>query len=115
MWHWALEVKVARMLRNNGDLEPAAVSHILSPYDDSATRDCLKVLRFTDALRRAVVIIGYDYDEAPLDVLIRDFETLASLRVQLGPRAASQFSGAVHPYHRRGSICGWQMLDKVIA
>jgi hypothetical protein len=57
------------MSPNNGDLEPAAVSHILSPYDDSAIRDCLKVLRFTDVVRRAVIIIGYDYERAPLDVL----------------------------------------------
>ncbi len=41
---WAIEVKMLRVMRDNGSLEPPAVMHILSPYpaDHSAVTDCPK-------------------------------------------------------------------------
>ena len=33
-----------RLVRNNGDIEPSAVGHILSPYEESALIDCEKLL-----------------------------------------------------------------------
>ena len=34
-----------RLLRNNGDIEPSAVGHILSPYEESALVEFLAGLR----------------------------------------------------------------------
>jgi hypothetical protein len=41
---WAIEVKMMWLLRNNGDIEPSAVGHILSPYEVSALVDCEKLV-----------------------------------------------------------------------
>lgn len=108
-WDWALEVKVARLLRSTGGIEPAAVSHILSPYGESALYDCTKILRFAPTKARGIVIIGYDYPGLPLSALIDDFEVLARRRVSLGTRAEAEFSGSVHPYHRKGCIMAWEV------
>ena len=42
---WALEVKLARVRRDNGTYENTAVKKILSPYADdrSAVTDCVKL------------------------------------------------------------------------
>src|SRR5262245_24664134 len=44
---WAIEVKLARLGRDNGTYEDAAIKKILSPYPDnrSAVTDCVKLLR----------------------------------------------------------------------
>ena len=80
-----LELKYARMKRSDGRMEEAALSRILSPYRESALVDCGKVLRFSTALHRGVVIVGYDYPDLPIEPLIEDFESLATKRVALGP------------------------------
>ena len=108
-WQWAIEIKVARVFRNNGDLEPSAVSHILSPYEESALRDCVKILAFERVNRRAILIIGYDYPAYPIEVLIEDFETLAMRRVSLGGRVSAAFSGHIHPFHRQGWMFAWEV------
>jgi hypothetical protein len=42
---WAIEVKLARLGRDNGTCEDAAIKKIFSPYPDdpSAVTDCIKL------------------------------------------------------------------------
>ena len=97
------------MKRSDGRLEEAALSRVLSPYRESA----LTVLKFADASRRAVVIVGYDYPDVPLEVLIDDFELLARRRVRLGVRCSAPFRAPEapnHSLHQHGSIVGWEVF-----
>jgi hypothetical protein len=52
---WAIEVRLARVGRDNGTYEDAAIKKILSPYADdrSAVTDCVKLARSGFAGRRA--------------------------------------------------------------
>jgi hypothetical protein len=111
-WEWALELKYARMKRSDGKHEEAALSRVLSPYQESAIVDCAKVLRFLPAMKRAVIVVAYDYDDLPVEPLISDFELLARRRVQLGARQTAHFAAAEdaeHSIHRRGMICAWEV------
>jgi hypothetical protein len=112
-WDWALELKYARMKRSNGRLEEAAISRVLSPYQESALIDCQKVLRFNAAQFRAVVLVGYDYADIRLAPLVSDFETLARKRVTLTDVASAEFTASPtaerHSIHSRGSILAWRI------
>jgi hypothetical protein len=112
-WEWALEFKYARMKRSNGAAEEAALSRVLSPYQESALVDCQKVLRFTTSRFRGVVLVGYDYPDLPLAPLLSDFETLASKRVKLADCASAEFiaspSAEAHSIHAHGSIAAWRV------
>jgi len=110
---WAIEVKMMRLLRNNGDLEPSAVGHILSPYQDSALVDCEKLVAAPFPCRKAILIYGFDYDAYPLQPMLDAFEMLARLRVRLGPRHRADFAGLVHPHHRRGSVLAWEIAPRI--
>src|SRR5262249_10240914 len=103
---WVLEVKYARMKRSDGRMEEAALSRVLSPYRESALVDCGKVLRFSTALHRAVVIVGYDYPDLPIGPLIADFEALAERRVVLGSRqvAVLRLSLGLNPTVCTGAV-----------
>ena len=59
---WALEVKLARIGRDNGTYEDAAIKKILSPYpeDRSAVTDCQKLAGSGFAGRLAVLIYGFE-------------------------------------------------------
>jgi hypothetical protein len=63
----AIEVKLARLRRDNGIYEDAAIKKILSPYPDdrSAVTDCVKLLRSGFAGRRAVLIYGFEDPQRP--------------------------------------------------
>jgi hypothetical protein len=106
---WAIEVKMMRLFRNNGDREPAAVGHLLSPYEGSALSDCDKLLHSAFPQRKAIMIYGFDYDGYPLDVMLEAFVLLATRRVSIQGQYQSDFAGLIHPHHQRGSVVAWEM------
>jgi hypothetical protein len=85
---WAIEVKMARLGRDNGTYEDAAIKKVLSPYADdrSAVTDCRKLSNSGFAGRRAVLIYGFDDPDRPIMWLIEGFEAVAARTVTLGPR-----------------------------
>jgi hypothetical protein len=85
---WAIEVKLARLGRDNGTYEDAAIKKILSPYpeDRSAVTDCAKLARSGFAGRCAVLIYGFEDPHRPLHRLIEAFEAVAAKTAVLGPR-----------------------------
>jgi hypothetical protein len=76
---WAAEVKLARLGRDNGTYEDAAIKKILSPYADdrSAVTDCAKLARSSFAGKLAILIYGFEDASRPLHLLIEAFEAVA--------------------------------------
>jgi len=108
---WAIEVKMLRLVGDNGKPNDNMLMHILSPYPAhrSAVTDCQKLLRSALHGRKAILIFGYDYDGWAMDPAIRAFELLASADVELRAAATGSFSGLVHPVHTHGRVFGWEV------
>jgi len=110
-----MEVKLLRVMGDNGKPNDSILTHILSPYPQnrSALTDCKKLLDSGFACPKAIVIYGYDYDDWPMELAISAFETLAA--EWIGKRVSAGFEGLVHPVHRRGTVSGWLLRDGVEA
>ena len=113
-WDWALEIKAARAMRDNGSPAPEHLKEMLSPYrgDRSLVGDATKVLRFAPAQRRAILVYGYDYSAHPLTDLLPALRSLLALRVVIQQEAESPFDGLVHPVHRRGRVIAWEVAQR---
>lgn len=109
---WAIEIKLARLGRDNGTYEDAAIKKILSPYpgDRSAVTDCVKLLRSGFDGRHAVLIYGFEDPQRPLHWLIDAFEAVAARTVVLGPRNEAPLRQLVHPVFTAGHVYGWEVL-----
>ena len=114
VWDQAIEVKMLRLMGDNGKLNDNMVMHILSPYPAhrSALTDCTKLVTSQLASHRAVVIYGYDYPDWPMDPVIDAFEALAVRDVMLSCRSVAAFDGLIHPVHQRGRVFGWEVLPR---
>jgi hypothetical protein len=112
-WEWALEAKLLRIMGDNGKPNDNMLMHILSPYpvNRSALTDCAKLANSPNALRKAVIIYGFDYSDHPMDPAIDAFEVLARRQVRLGERISAQFADLVHPIHSNGRIFGWEVFE----
>jgi hypothetical protein len=113
-WEWAIEVKMLRLLGDNGKRNDNMVTHILSPYpaNKSALTDCTKLLTASLGIHKAVLIYGFDYPLWPMDPAIEAFEALASREVNLVDRAVAMFDGLMHPVHQRGRVFGWEVQPR---
>ena len=111
-WEWAIEVKMLRILGDNGKPNDNILMHILSPYPAhrSAVTDCLKLSSSSLGKRKAILIYGYEAEKYPLDLAIDAFETIASAYVKLGSRIIAGFSGLIHPIYSQGKVYGWEIL-----
>jgi hypothetical protein len=112
---WAIEVKLARVGRDNGTYEDAAIKKILSPYADdrSAVTDCVKLARSGFAGGRAVLIYGFEVQSRPLSWLINAFEAVAAQHVVLGTRVEAPLRDLVHPVFTSGGVFAWEVIDLV--
>lgn len=112
-WDWAIEVKMLRLLGDNGKLNDNILMHILSPYPKhrSALTDCVKLAESRIGVSKAVIIYGFDHEEWPLMPAIEAFEVLANAKTGLGPRQVAEFGNLIHPIHKRGKVFGWQLLN----
>ena len=110
-WEWAVEVKMLRILGDNGKANDNILMHLLSPYPAhrSALTDCEKLAASRLAHRKAILIYGYDADAWPLEPAIDAFEALARARVPLGKRVSADFHGLVHPVHSSGGVFAWEL------
>jgi hypothetical protein len=110
-WEWAVEIKMLRILGDNGKANDNILMHILSPYPEhrSALTDCDKLVRSRLGRRKAILVYGYDADAWPLEPAIAAFEALARARVQLGKRLSAGFRSLIHPVHSSGSVFAWEL------
>jgi hypothetical protein len=74
---WAVEVKMLRLMGDNGRPNDNMLMHILSPDPEhrSALTDCVKLRASGLGSRWTVLIYGYDYPAWPLDPAIVAFDT----------------------------------------
>lgn len=109
---WAVEVKMLRMIGDNGKPNDNMLMHILSPYPAhrSAVTDCAKLLDSGLPGRKAVVIFGYDHDDWPIEVAATAFEVLAAKTARLVATGPVAFGPLVHPVHHAGFVQGWEVL-----
>ena len=110
-WDWAVEIKMLRILGDNGKANDNILMHLLSPYPAhrSALTDCEKLAESSLGRRKAILIYGYEAAAWPLEPAIGAFEDLARARVSLGKRLAAEFRGLVHPVHSNGSVFAWEL------
>ncbi len=112
-WEWAVEIKMLRLMGDNGKPNDNMLMHILSPYrtDRSALTDCSKLVESGLPGRKAVVIYGFDYPDLPMDPAIEAWEVLAARWVRLVSRAVASYDDLVHPVHRQGRVFGWEVAS----
>jgi hypothetical protein len=121
-----IEGKLLRLKGDNGKPNDNMLMHILSPYPRhrSALTDCAKLASSGIADARAVVIIGYTYDDMRLEPAISAFETLASGKLgsrcgtngivgSAGQMAGNQRRPCWQPGLRCSTACGRQQFDDV--
>jgi hypothetical protein len=113
-WEWAVEVKMLRILGDNGKPNDNILMHILSPYPShrSAVTDCIKLASSPIGRRNAILIYGYEAEEYPLVTAIDAFQIIAATYVKMGPRIGSSFGDLVHPIHSSGMVFGWEIWQK---
>jgi hypothetical protein len=112
-WEWAIEVKMLRLVGDNGKPNDNMLMHILSPYSEhrSALTDCEKLLHSGFQGRKAIIIYGYDHSEWPMVPAIEAFEVLARRRVRLGDRVEAKAEGLIHPIHATARVFGWEVAE----
>ena len=110
-WDWAIEIKMLRILGDNGKPNDNILMHILSPYHKhrSALTDCKKLVNSGFSCRKAILIYGYESEDYPIDIAIDAFEKLAKSEVDLSERYCSNFNNLIHPIHREGKVYGWEI------
>lgn len=108
-YDWVIEVKMLRMLGDNGKPNDNMVSHILSPYPQtrSAVTDLEKLAATSLGESKAVLWYCYEYPDWPADPLLDAFGALTAGR--LGERFEASFSGLIHPVHQVGRVVGWEL------
>jgi hypothetical protein len=108
---WAIEVKLARLGRDNGTYEDAAIKKILSPYADdrSAVTDCAKLAHSSFAGECALLIYGFEDRNRPLRLLIEAFEAVSVRAAVLGPRHEAPLRDLVHPVFAAGRVYAWEV------
>ena len=109
---WAIEVKMLRLMGDNGKPNDNMLMHILSPYPGhrSALTDVEKLAASGFDCSRAVLIYGFDDAAWPMDLAIDSFEVLAQGRAGLSERRQAPFKNLIHPVHREGWVVAWQIL-----
>jgi hypothetical protein len=107
-WEWAIELKMLRLMGDNGQPNDNMLMHILSPYpaNRSAVTDGLKLVQSGLSGRKGIIIFGYEYPDWPMEPVIRSFEVLLAQSVDLSPRVAANLDGLIHPVHNNGSVLG---------
>ncbi len=109
---WFVEVKMWRLMDDNGTPNDNSLMHILSPYPQhrSALTDCDKLALSGFTGRKAILIYAYEASGWPLALVIDAFEALARTHIHLSDRCAASFDGLCHPIHRSGNVYGWELL-----
>ena len=111
-WRLFIEIKMMRILGDNGKINDNIISHILSPYSQqrSAYTDIEKLRVSGFDGKKSIMIYGYDYDEYPLDLIVDMFESVAAEYIS-SPRYTAYFRNLVHPVHQRGAVYSWLLAD----
>ena len=110
-WLLSIEVKMLRIMGDNGKPNDNILMHILSPYPAhrSALTDADKLARSSLPGKKGIVIYAYEYPLWPSAPAIEVFEVLAARSVHLTRVNAAAVEGLVHPVHRAATVYGWEV------
>jgi hypothetical protein len=102
-----VEGKLLRLKGDNGKPNDNMLMHILSPYPQhrSALTDRIKLSNSGFDGQKAVVILGYDYPDMPLEPAILAFGKLASGTI--GQRSETPFEALCHSVHCSEKVMAW--------
>lgn len=108
---WAVEVKLLRLLGDNGKLNDNMLMHVLSPYPAhrSALTDVTKLRSSSFACHLGILIYGFEYEDWPMEPAIEAFEALALQRASFLDRTVVGFDDLVHPIHQSGKVYAWEI------
>jgi hypothetical protein len=108
-WDWAIEVKMLRLLGDNGLPNDNMLMHILSPYAEhhSALTDCEKLVASALMGKKAILIYGYECKQRPMECAIAAFEKLAGL--DPANRFYASADGLIHPVHQHARVFAWSL------
>jgi len=114
---WSIEIKMLRLMGDNGKPNDNILMHILSPYQKhrSAVTDVAKLLGSSLPGRKGIVIYGYDYEGWPMDPAIEAFEVLVKSGFRLSNRFESSTGSLIHPVHQCGRVFGWELIEVATA
>lgn len=110
---WAVEVKMLRLLGDNGKPNDNMLMHVISPYPEhrSALTDCTKLAGSGLAKRKCILVFAYDHPELPARPALDAFEALAGRRVALLDRAVAMTGPLVHPVHCSAIVQAWEVAE----
>lgn len=110
---WAVEVKMFRLLGDNGKPNDNMLMHVISPYPEhrSALTDCTKLATSDLAPRKCILIFAYDHPELPARPALEAFEALAERRVKLLDQAEAETGPLVHPVHSAAIVKAWEIAQ----
>ena len=113
-WDLAVEVKMLRLMGDNGRPNDNMLLHILSPYPEhrSALTDCTKLIDSGFSGSKAILIYGYEYPGWPMTPAIESFEALENQYVALKKRNHTDIKELVHPVHSHGAVFSWEISTK---
>jgi hypothetical protein len=113
-WLLSIEVKMLRIMGDNGKPNDNILMHILSPYPAhrSALTDADKLARSSLPGEKAIVIYSYEYPLWPSAPAIEAFEVLAARSVSLTRVKPAVVEGLVHPVHRAATVYGWEVRPR---
>jgi hypothetical protein len=108
---WAVEVKMARVVGDNGKPDAGASKDLLSPFreDRSALTDALKLAQAEIAPHKALLVYGFENSDRPLDVLINALEALLFHVVHFDSRVERSMGPLIHPHHADGRVFAWEI------
>ena len=110
--HWFIEVKMWRLMGDNGKPNDDILVHVLSPYAQhrrSALTDCEKLSRSGFTGRKAILIYGYEAEGWSLSLVVDAFQTLARTRTHLSECQVASFDGLCHPIHCSRAVYGCEL------
>ena len=102
---WPVEVKLLRLLGDNGKLNDNMFMHVFSSYPAhrSALTNVAKLRSFGCFTRRAL-IYGFDYEDWSMEPAVQACETLALAQVSFLDRVVVPFDPLAHPVHKSGKV-----------
>ncbi|MEM3085759.1 MAG: hypothetical protein QXT68_01285 [Halobacteria archaeon] len=117
---WAIEFKLVRPFRDNGQEAEEWITDLLYPYpaiyisSGSAISDSIKLAMSGFLESKAIIVFGYEHEKAKIRMasLIEFFEFIAEKSgVILGSCAEGEFLDLVHPVHKNGRVYGWEVRE----
>jgi hypothetical protein len=114
---WFLEFKIVRPFGDNGEIAENWSVNMLHPYagNTSLIGDAIKLMGQNGKIRKAVFLIGYEYQppKISLDPLIISFELILTrvIHLRIGSREEAIRIDLVHPEHQVVRCLGWELYD----